>query len=122
MSVQSAGPGPRVTRENLGAWVLKGNADQTDLITRFRRAPRVDRWCVRPGYRARLMAPGQPVVFWAGGSRHRDITYGIWGVGRLAGAARTDPDGWWVPLDLTIDEPDRWLHRSTMRAHPELAA
>ena len=107
---------PAVTPENLGAWVLKGNADRVDLGARFAREPRVKQWCVRPGYRARLMRAGQPVVFWASGSRA-----GIWGVGRLTGAASLGDDGaWHVPVDLTIaSEPER-VTRGVLRADSRL--
>jgi hypothetical protein len=112
-----------VTLEDLGAWLLKGNADQTDLRARFAREPRVDRWCVRPSYRLRLMSAGQPVLFWASGSRQRAGAYGIWGWGRLRDGARPEADGsgWWVPLDLTIADPSEWIRRDEIRARPELA-
>ena len=112
-----------VTPENLGAWLIKGNADHSDLRGRFARDPRVERWCVRRGYRLDLMDAGQPVLFWASGSRSPDVGYGIWGWGRLAGPARpeSDGDGWWVPLDLTIAGPPDRIPRSALRAHPELA-
>ena len=63
---------------DLGAWLLKGNADRVDLVERFRRDPRIETWCVQPGYRARMMDAGQPVVFWASGSRGRAA---VWGLG-----------------------------------------
>ncbi|WP_309238409.1 hypothetical protein [Actinoplanes aureus] len=112
-----------VTADNLGAWLLKGNADHTDLRGRFAREPRVGRWCVQPSYRVRLMGAGQPVLFWGSGSRHRDVAYGIWGLGTLTGPARQEDDGsgWWVPLGLTIAPPDEWIRREVLRAHPELA-
>jgi hypothetical protein len=101
--------------------VVKGNADREDLETRFAAQPRVERWCVRPGYRARMMRAGQPVVFWASGSRRRRYPYGIWGLGRLAGAARQDAGGTWVPLDLTIAAPDVRVSRTLLRVDPRLA-
>jgi hypothetical protein len=106
-----------VTAENLGAWLIKGNADHVDLAARFAREPRVDRWCVRPGYRLGLMRAGQPVLFWASGSRRRDLTYGIWGWGRLAGPAGSGE----VPLDLVIAERRHRLSRDVLRADRELA-
>ncbi len=108
--------------DDLGAWLLKGNADHTDLITRFAQDPQVTRWCVQPSYRLGLMRAGQPVLFWASGSRRRTVRYGIWGRGRLAGPAQTGPDGGWsVPLDLVIAEPGDWLPRTTLAADPRLA-
>jgi hypothetical protein len=114
--------GRRVSLDDLGAWLLKGNADRADLAERFARDPRVTGWCVQPGYRARLMRPGQPVVFWASGSRGR-LPYGVWGVGRLAGPAACTPgDGRWrVPLELTVAEPARRVSRTDLRADPRLA-
>ena len=109
----------RVSLDNLGAWLLKGNADHTDLLGRFARDPRVTGWCLQPSYRLDLMRAGQPVLFWASGSRRRDVAYGIWGLGRIAGPPRRD--GWTVPLDLTIVDPAGRLPRETLRADPRLA-
>jgi hypothetical protein len=112
--------GRRVRLDDLGAWLLKGNADRVDLAARFARDPRVDGWCVQAGYRARLMRPGHPVVFWASGSRGR-LTYGVWGVGRLTGPAEPDDGGRWrVPLDLVVAEPSRRVARADLRADPRL--
>ena len=111
-----------MTAANLGAWLLKGNADRVDLAERFQRDPRVQTWCVQPGYRARLMGPGQRVVFWASGSRGR-LPYGVWGCGLVAGPVELDAvDGRWrVPLDLTIAAPSGWVPRQELRADPRLA-
>ncbi|WNM38136.1 hypothetical protein RMN56_23765 [Micromonospora halotolerans] len=112
----------RVTLDDLGAWLIKGNADAVDLTGRFAADPAVPTWCVRPGYRVRLMRAGQPVVFWASGSRGR-APYGVWGVGRVAAAPRPGPPGepWTLPLDLTIlDEPLR-VRRELLRADGRLA-
>jgi hypothetical protein len=112
---------PRVTLSDLGAWLLKGNADHADLVGRFADDPRIEQWCVQRGYRARLMQAGQPVVFWASGSRGR-LPYGIWGHGRLAGPATTGPDGQWaVPLELSILPAAQWIRREQVRADPRLA-
>jgi hypothetical protein len=120
-SVRSPAEG-RVTLADLGAWLLKGNADRVDLAERFRRDPRVESWCVQPGYRARLMAAGQLVVFWASGSRGR-LPYGVWGVGRVTGPAelRLDDGRWRASLDLTIADPTEWVPRQQLRADPRLA-
>jgi hypothetical protein len=109
--------------DDLGAWLLKGNADHADLEARFTDEPRVTRWCVRPSYRLGLMRAGQPVLFWASGSRRRDGAYGIWGSGRLAGPPQRDAadDGWSVPLDLVIAPPPDRLPREVLRADRELA-
>jgi hypothetical protein len=112
----------RVNEETLGAWLLKGNADTTDLALRFARDPRIERWCVQPGYRARLMRAGQPVVFWASGSRGR-LAYGVWGIGQLTGPAGPAPANgqWSVPLDLRIVSEHQQVSREQVRADPRLA-
>jgi hypothetical protein len=112
----------RVRLDQLGAWLLKGNADAVDLRGRFERDPRVGSWCVQRGYRARLMRGGQRVVFWASGSRGR-LPYGVWGSGVLTGPVVPDStDGrWQVPLDLVIDDPAHWIPRARLRADPRLA-
>jgi hypothetical protein len=111
-----------VTAADLGAWLLKGNADRVDLVERFRRDPRVSTWCVQPGYRARMMGPGQRVVFWASGSRSR-LPYGVWGCGFVTGPAELhlDDGRWRVPLDLVIADPTEWVLRTELRADPRLA-
>ncbi|MEU4562448.1 hypothetical protein AB0F72_29050 [Actinoplanes sp. NPDC023936] len=109
-------PTRAVAVEDLGAWLLKGNADHAGLRERFAVAPRVERWCVQPSYRLELMRAGQPVLFWGSGSRRRDSAYGIWGAGRLTGPPRRDGDGWEVPLDLTIAPPEAWIPRSRIRS------
>jgi hypothetical protein len=114
----------RIRLDNLGAWLLKGNADRTDLADRFAQDPRVTRWCVTPSYRLGLMRAGHPVLFWASGSRRRGVAYGIWGFGELAGPAhRDDVDGhsWWVPLDLIIADEAARVPREALRADPHLA-
>ncbi len=115
-------PTRTVDETTLGAWLIKGNADAGALLERFRAEPRVRRWCVQGGYRARMMRPGQPVVFWASGSRSRAVPYGVWGLGRLAGGAAPDAEGSWsVPLELDIwPEPER-LSREQIRADQRLA-
>jgi hypothetical protein len=111
-----------VSLHNLGAWLLKGNADRADLESRFAAEPRVRTWCVQPSYRTRLMRAGQPVLFWASGSRRRG-GYGLWGLGRLTGPAEHDPvDGRWrVPLDLMIEEPASRVRREELRVDGRLA-
>ena len=112
----------RIHLDDLGAWLLKGNADHTDLAGRFEQDRRVTRWCVRPSYRLGLMRAGQPVLFWASGNRRRDLAYGIWGFGELTGPARRDDvDGWSVPLDLLIVDDAARVPRQTLRADPHLA-
>lgn len=113
----------QVSTGNIAAWLLKGNADHADLDGRFAREPRVTRWCVQPSYRLGLMRAGQPVLFWASGSRRRDFPYGIWGLGRLSGPPEREVEdgGWSLPLDLVIAPPAERLPRGLLRADPVLA-
>ena len=101
----------RVTDDNLGAWLIKGNADRADLFS----LSKVTRWCVQPSYRTALMRAGQPVLFWGSGSKRRDVAYGVWGLGRVTGP----PADGAVPLDLDIWSAD-WVARSTLRLLPGL--
>jgi hypothetical protein len=112
-----------VRLNDLGAWLVKGNADQADLDGRFARDPVVRSWCVRPSYRTGLMCTGQPVVFWASGSRTRR-RYGVWGIGHLTGEPRPDPDGGrlMVPMDLVVWEPAARVSRDRLRADDRLRA
>lgn len=116
-----------VTVDNLGAWLVKCNADVSD-VSKWVAGDRIGRWCVRRSYRTALMAPGQPVLLWVGGGRGR-VARGIWGVGRLASAARCEPvaaggpvgRSWYVELDLRLlAEPDR-ARRERLLADPRLA-
>jgi hypothetical protein len=130
--------GQRVSLDDLGAWLIKGNADRVDLAGRFARDPVVLGWCVQPSYRTRLMRAGQPIVFWASGSRASGsrasgsrasgsrasgFTYGVWGVGRLTGEPRPDPAGGRpsVPMELTVWEPALRVPRDELRADSRLA-
>jgi len=112
----------KVDLADLGAWLLKGNADRRDLADRFAHDPRVGTWGVHPSYRTAMMAAGQPVLFWGSGSRHR-LPYGIWGLGEVAGPAAYHPEAgrWLVPLDLAIWDRDDWVPRTELRGDPRLS-
>jgi hypothetical protein len=112
----------RVSESTLGAWLLKGNADTSPLTDRFRDDPNVTRWCIQRNYRSDLMRAGQRVVFWASGSRHRSVPYGVWGLGHLTGPAALDNEGRWsAHLELVIWPEARRLTRDVFRADPRLA-
>jgi hypothetical protein len=110
-----------VRLDDLGAWLVKGNADQADLEGRFAQDPIVRSWCVQPSYRTRLMRAGQVVVLWASGSRARR-RYGVWGIGHLTGVPRPDPDAGRliVPMDLLVWEPSVRVSREQLRADDRL--
>ncbi len=114
---------PRPVEEStLGAWLIKGNADTSPLSERFAAAPDVTRWCVQRNYRSLLMRAGQPVVFWASGSRSKAVPYGVWGLGRLTGPAGPDDEGCWsAHFALRIRPASERLTRAEFRADPRLA-
>ncbi|WP_430791154.1 hypothetical protein [Actinoplanes sp. G11-F43] len=106
---------PAVTIEDLGAWLLKANG-MTSGLAEWRRA---DRWCVRPGYRTRLMAAGQPVIFWVSGDRRR-VTPGVWALGELTGRPAVSDGKLRVPLRLHWLDEEQRVHRDSLRADPGL--
>jgi hypothetical protein len=110
-----------VTVEDLGAWLLKANGVTSDITEVAARREPVRRWCVRSGYRARLMAAGQPVIFWVSGDRRR-VTPGIWALGELGGPAMMMDGKLRVPLELRWLDADRRVHLDTVRADEALAA
>lgn len=107
--------------ENLGAWLLKANGVSSDIAQVAARRQPVRTWCVRPGYRADLMAAGQPALLWVSGDRRR-VTPGIWAVGELSGRPAVSGGKLRVPLALRWLDEDRRVHRDTVRADGELAA
>ncbi len=79
--------------------MLKTSRPPTDLVPGW--SPGTTRTltrCVRPSYRLRLMATGQPCLLWLSG---RDRP-GVHALGALTAGPDTDGDGWAVPLRLTL--------------------
>lgn len=110
-----------VSLADLGAWLLKANGVTSGIVEVARRREPVRRWCVREGYRARLMAAGQPVLLWISGDRRR-VAPGVWAIGELTGPAAVTEGRLRVPLEWRwLDEGQR-VHRDTARADERLAA
>jgi hypothetical protein len=111
--------GLRVSRENLGAWILKCNPKVTDLPGLIKHG--VSTWCVQPTYRTALFTPGQPALLWVSGPAHATPTPGIWATGHLVAPAEpspTEPAKYVVPLELTfLPKP---LPRTDLLTHPAL--
>lgn len=89
-----------VTREVLGAWLLKGNPAVWD-VRRFRADGHdtVTSWSVRPGYRSALMRHGDRVLLWMSGPGTGGLVRGVWGLGHVVAEAEpwTDEErGWWL--------------------------
>ncbi|WP_244164928.1 hypothetical protein [Rhodococcoides fascians] len=102
-----------ITLDTLGAWVIKCNPASTDLAPMVASGKAHEWWCIADNYRTRLMAEGHPVLFWVSGPRRR----GVWGAGRLTGAA-VPGEQWKVPTDISLfDEP---ILAERLTAFPEL--
>ena len=89
-----------VSRETLGAWLLKANPAVWDL-QRFRAegGTRLTSWSVQRGYRSALMRPEDLVVFWLSGPGRGGLTRGVWGLGHVVAEAEAWADherGWWL--------------------------
>ncbi|MDZ7918085.1 MAG: hypothetical protein U5N21_04005 [Rhodococcus sp. (in: high G+C Gram-positive bacteria)] len=94
-------PPQAVTSASLGAWVIKCNPHKTDLAPMVAAGRAREHWCVADNYRTRLMAPGQPVLFWVSSHPRR----GIWGAGQLTGTPVPGPQ-WKISTSITLfDEP-----------------
>ena len=88
-----------IDRDNLGAWLLKANPALWD-ISGFLQAGenRIRSWAVQPGYRSRLMTPGDRVLFWISGDGRTGFARGIWGDGEVVAPAEDWVDaerGFW---------------------------
>jgi hypothetical protein len=89
-----------VTRETLGAWLLKANPAVWD-VRRFLADghTRLTSWSVQRGYRSALMRPGDRVVFWLSGPGTGGLVRGVWGLGHVVAEAESWQDaerGWWL--------------------------
>ena len=89
-----------VSRETLGAWLLKANPAVWD-VRRFRAdgETRLTSWSVQRGNRSALMRPGDKVVFWLSGPGRGDLVRGVWGLGHVVAEAEAWADaerGWWL--------------------------
>jgi hypothetical protein len=120
-----------IDRDNLGAWLLKANPALWDM-SGFLAAggSQIRSWAVRPGYRSRLMSPGDRVLFWVSGDGRSGLARGIWGDGRVVAPAEDWVDaeaGFWrddnaraavrarVRVDITfLEEP---VTAAELRAH-----
>ena len=92
-----------VSRDVLGAWLLRCNPTRTELARRF--ADPVGHWCVSDNYRSRLIQVDDPVLLWISGRDPRYVR-GIWGVGRVTAPAADSADGLRIGLELRLrDDP-----------------
>lgn len=104
-----------ITEQTLGAWVIKCNPQVTDVAPMVAAGRATPRWCVADNYRTRLMAAGQPVLFWVSAHPKR----GLWGAGTLTGPPEPGTK-WMVPTDIALfDEP---IGAASLSAMPGLGA
>ncbi|GAA1391738.1 hypothetical protein [Luteococcus peritonei] len=110
-----------VTRERLGAWLLKARPGPGWLPQTVEQGRPVFRErCVTAGYRSGLMHPGDVVLLWLSGPAGADPSPGIWGVGEVTSSARLDEAGQLaVGVRLPVAE-HVLVSREELRAHPLL--
>jgi EVE domain-containing protein len=108
-----------ITRASLGAWLIKCNPSVTDVGAIVEAGGgTITSWCVARNYRAAMMQPGDPVVFWVSGSDHGCLVPGVWGLGEVTGEVEdgTRPS---VPMRVRLlADP---LPRAELRAAAEFA-
>ena len=108
-----------VTRETLGAWLIKGAGGSPSTVELVRTGfSSAATRCVRPSYRTDLVESGQPVLFWISGD-HPDHPAGIYAQGRVTGQAVPGDGSLVVPLRLERVDPP--VLRSELRLHPQLS-
>jgi hypothetical protein len=92
-----------ITRDNLGAWLLKANPESGSPVTRWieQGGKVVESWCVVPGYRSELMIAGDKVVLWVSGNGRR-VARGIWGLGHVTAPVDDTGHELSVPLELPL--------------------
>ena len=112
---------PAVTRESLGAWLIKAAPGALPIAehlgTGFRA---LTTRCVRRSYRADLVESGQPVLLWVSGA-DRTFPAGIYASGRTTGRVGPGEDdaGLVMPVDLRAVVPP--VRRAEVLAHPTLS-
>jgi len=109
-----------VTRETLGAWVIKTDPATTSVDELRRTAFRtVTSRCVAPTYRTDLVDAGQPVLLWISGA-DRSNPAGIYAQGRTTGRVEaTGADQLSMPMELEPVNPP--VPRAEILAHPVVA-
>ncbi|WP_134130715.1 EVE domain-containing protein [Kribbella pratensis] len=96
-----------VTRENLGAWMIKCNPKVWDLQGFLDDdGDLIEDWAVQGNYRSGLMAPGDLIFFWVTGTDRQSVPPGVWGVGHVVAPCDWDvyqgdegksaADGYWL--------------------------
>jgi EVE domain len=104
-----------IDRDNLGAWLLKANPALWDISGFLQSGEnRIRSWAVQPGYRSKLMAPGDRVLFWVSGDGRSGLARGIWGDGEVIAPAED-----WVDAERGFWRDDN--ARSAVRARIQVS-
>lgn len=109
----------RITRADLGAWVLKSNPAVRDPV-RFAAehgSGEVTR-CVAASYRSGLLRPGDAVVLWVSGPDRGPLPAGVWGVGRVVAPPEPPPS---PTVRLAIQPLEAPVPRVVLRSSAALA-
>ena len=114
------GTTPRaITEDSLGAWLLKTSDDDQSVASIISTGfTTVTERCVRPTYRADLVAPGQSVLLWISGSS-RVHPAGIYAAGHTTGSAERSGSQLVMPMRLR-SLPIPVLRRDLLE-HPSLS-
>lgn len=101
-----------VTRDNLGAWLLRCNPrDKWDLAGFMDNGGEwIGAWSVVDTYRSQMMAPDDLVVLWVTGDS-RILARGIWGIGYVTSEMKDE-----APDDPQAGEIDFWVDDAARRA------
>lgn len=114
-----AAPARAVDADSLGAWLVKASPDEHSVDELVRQGfETASTWCVRPGYRADLVAPGQPVLLWISGRSTRTPA-GLHAQGVTVGGADRSTGRLAVPMTFEPVSPP--VLRSELVAHPVLS-
>lgn len=120
-----------VTRETLGAWLIKTSprATPVDELVRTGFATVTGR-CAQPTYRAEVVAANQPVLLWVSGNDARHPA-GVYAQGHTTGPVEheltpdTDADAGGRPalvMPIRLMPLDPPILRRELREHPRLCA
>ena len=94
--------GVRITRSELGAWLLRCNPSNNPAVTELAgTGGRISQWCVVRNYRSAMIAGGDRALLWVSGNG-RLLVRGIWGAGFVTAPARPAATG---GLTVAVDIP-----------------
>jgi len=106
-----------LTSDSLGAWLIKASPGEQSVDELVRRGFATTwSWCVRPTYRADLVAAGQPVLLWVSGDGRR-VPAGIHAHGLTTGPVDEDR----LTMPVTLKPVDPPVPRSWLLGHPLLS-